>query len=234
MMRQFAHKGLLILALLGAFAGGFLWHRAGLPPAGMGLADGRTALPGRPPHMDARMALFDAYPARNRAVVMLGDSITEGADWGELLARSDVANRGISNDTLSGFGRRIRQITDLHPRLIFVMGGINDVLGGKDADAVFADYVTLLAQLRSSGAVVIVQSTLLTSRDALNTKVAELNRRLAAHAAATGLPYLDVNSVVAENDRLGASFTWDGLHLSAAGYAAWSALVQRTLAEHGL
>jgi len=44
---------------------------------------------------------------------MLGNSITQGVAWNELLQRPMILNRGISGDNLVGFLHRMKYITRL-------------------------------------------------------------------------------------------------------------------------
>ena len=62
----------------------------------------------------ARLTSFwDIYPAQKADVVMLGNSITQGVAWNELLQRPMILNRGISGDYLVGFLHRMKYITRL-------------------------------------------------------------------------------------------------------------------------
>jgi len=54
----------------------------------------------------SRLALF-RQTAGDAHVVMLGDSITEGADWRELFPDVRILNRGISGDTSDGIVRSL-------------------------------------------------------------------------------------------------------------------------------
>ena len=47
------------------------------------------------PIYERQMEMFDLYKTRQADIVMFGNSLTAGADWSELLGRSNVATRGI-------------------------------------------------------------------------------------------------------------------------------------------
>lgn len=49
-----------------------------------------------------RVSLFEMLPVSPGDIVFLGNSITDGCEWNELLGRTDVRNRGISGDTSMG------------------------------------------------------------------------------------------------------------------------------------
>ena len=45
-----------------------------------------------------RRSLFEKLPVTSKDIVFLGNSITDGGEWNELLANPRVKNRGISGD----------------------------------------------------------------------------------------------------------------------------------------
>ena len=103
MFREFIsiRNGLLIAT---AFMIGFVWHRAGLPPAGLGLVDGveprpakfvvqvRDTAPGT--HKDHKIitGIFNESRIPHFKIVMMGDSITAALSWSELLVE-EMGNR---------------------------------------------------------------------------------------------------------------------------------------------
>ena len=48
-----------------------------------------------------KRSLFEQLPIRGNDIVFLGNSITDGGEWNELLANPRVKNRGISGDRSS-------------------------------------------------------------------------------------------------------------------------------------
>ncbi|HKM18502.1 MAG TPA: GDSL-type esterase/lipase family protein, partial [Aliarcobacter sp.] len=60
------------------------------------------------------------------SIVMIGDSITDGAEWYELLQNSEVQNRGIGGDTTNGVLDRLNTINKSIKKA-FIMIGINDI-----------------------------------------------------------------------------------------------------------
>jgi len=79
---------------------------------------------GKPPAHESywleKKSFFDAFHAP-AAVVMVGDSLTDGAEWGELFPGAGIANRGIDGDTTDGVLERMDAILALHPAKAFVM-----------------------------------------------------------------------------------------------------------------
>lgn len=60
---------------------------------------------------EQRATLFEELPVTSRDIIFLGNSITNGCEWGELFQNTYVKNRGISGDICMG-GVIARQIVD--------------------------------------------------------------------------------------------------------------------------
>jgi len=52
----------------------------------------------RPDGYDLRLAQFSMFPHSKKDIIFLGNSITAGVEWQELLGNPHVRNRGISGD----------------------------------------------------------------------------------------------------------------------------------------
>jgi lysophospholipase L1-like esterase len=198
---------------------------------GFASAAPRAQAPAQPLAHDAywreKKSFFDAFHAP-ASVVMVGDSLTDGAEWRELFPGVGIVNRGIDGDTADGVLERIGAIVALRPAKAFVMIGINDFVAGRSVDAVLRSYGRIIAALRESGAEVFVQSTLMcnaakaawTACAAANEKVAQLNARLAAPGA-KGVTFIDLNRKLAGAAGLKSELTFDGVHLNGEGYRLW-------------
>jgi lysophospholipase L1-like esterase len=174
-----------------------------------------------------KKSFFEAFhpPA---AIVMVGDSLTDGAEWGELFPAAGIANRGIDGDTTDGILERMDGILAVNARKAFVMAGINDLMAGRPVDSVLRRYSRIIAALRSHGAEVFVQSTLMCNVEkasrrrcaAVNEKVRQLNRKLAALGPDT-VTFIDLNARLADRTGLKSELTSDGVHLNGDGYRLW-------------
>jgi lysophospholipase L1-like esterase len=128
--------------------------------------------------------LFPVYDKLYKyKIAMLGDSITAGVSWNELLGVNYVANRGIGGDTTDGFIRRMESIYELEPETCFIMGGINDIHAGKTVDEILKNFEIIIENLHEKRVKAIVQSTLYVSRtrpnwETVNTAVDKLNSGL--------------------------------------------------------
>jgi len=81
-----------------------------------------------------RAALFDSLGVDSADIVLLGNSLTNGGEWDELLGMPNAVNRGISGDTTEGIADRLGSITRGKPAKIFLMAGVNDVSHDIPAD----------------------------------------------------------------------------------------------------
>jgi lysophospholipase L1-like esterase len=175
-----------------------------------------------------RTSFFDAVKTTS-SVVMVGDSLTGGAEWRELFPEVGIANRGIDGDTTGGVLDRLSGIVSVHAGKIFIMIGINDFADTeKSVEAVFGNYTKIVAALKPGGAQVFVQSTLLCNERkaawkscaAANAKIKLLNEKLAApgHGEFT---FIDINRKLADEGGLKSELTYDGVHLNGNGYLLW-------------
>lgn len=160
-------------------------------------------------------------------IVFVGDSITEGGLWSELLQRSDVRNRGIGGDTTAGLLSRMDGLVAMRPRQVFLMIGVNDLSRGLPRAEIVRNYERILSafQRELPGTRVVVQSVLPVAprwRWTRNEEVRALNRELEALARDHGYDWVDLGPLVAdEQGDLAAEHTNDGIHLLGPAYLEW-------------
>jgi len=174
-------------------------------------------------------------------IVMLGDSITEGGDWYELLNKVDVANFGIGGDTASYLKYRLFDVYLVNPKKCFLMIGINDFAGNDTIDNVYKNYVSIIEDIREHNIEIIIQSTLYLSETAskyshignnwenINIMVYNLNKSVNNYCNENGLLYLDINEILSKNKMLEEKNTTDGVHLNKTGYEKWKDILIKYL-----
>ncbi|MBS3945412.1 MAG: hypothetical protein KGZ42_07935, partial [Melioribacter sp.] len=79
------------------------------------------------PNYELQTKMFGLYKTSQADIIMLGNSLTAGANWGELLGRSNAVGRGIPGDIIQGYNVRVNDILKLKPKIVFVLGGLNDI-----------------------------------------------------------------------------------------------------------
>jgi lysophospholipase L1-like esterase len=177
--------------------------------------------------------MYDNLPDIKNEIVFLGNSITDGAEWFELLGNKKCINRGISADVTEGILLRLDAITKLRPKKIFIMIGVNDLSRNMTPDEIIVNYSKILTRIRdeSPRTMVYVQSVLpvnpatgmAKNHTNKTPEIMELNGRLATLAAEYGYTYIDLFSLMADtNNHLPRSFSVDGLHLSYKAYKVWA------------
>ncbi len=183
-------------------------------------------------HYNQRLAFFKQIPPQKKEIVFLGNSITEGGEWQELIPGKHVLNRGISGDVTFGVLARLDEIVVSKPSKIFIMIGINDLKRGISPALILHNYSRILSYIKqkSPGTRVFLQSILPVNKYMLGDsykkitteKINELNSGLQQLAKERKLKYLDVQQVF--NDGSGLmkkEFTLDGIHLRSAAYILW-------------
>jgi len=179
-----------------------------------------------------------------KRVVFMGNSITE--NW----VRMDSAffrgrpyiGRGISGQTTPQMLVRFRQdVIDLHPAVVVILAGTNDIAGntGPTTLSAIMGNIASMAELARQHRIAVVLSSVLPVFDypwkpglQPAEKIVELNQRIAAYAKANGMIYLDYFSSMADARKgLRAELGDDGVHPNLAGYRIMGPLAEKAIAE---
>ena len=206
--------------------------------AGRGLAEEAQAKPHRHPYHLFRLQVFELSTLQTAAIVMLGDSITEAGPWEELTGCRSLVNRGIGGDTTAGVLARLDGVTRLKPRAVFLMIGVNDVTLDVAPGQTVANYRAILDRLAAADVHTIATFVLPAARSygkpRINAKITQLDEAIAA--ALPGRPQvtpLDLRPLMRTGDGfLREDLTYDGLHLTAKGYAIWRDAIAPQIAEY--
>lgn len=199
------------------------------------------------PLYNRSLEMYDAYRTKHADVIMLGNSLTNGGNWNELLGRSNVIEMGIPSDILSGFLARVNYVLKFTPKIVFIMGGLNDIYNWTPVEEIFSLYVKLVNEIRSKNIIVVIQSTTYSARNYgkdyggtpetngnRNREVDKLNKLLSEYAKKNNLEYLDVNSLLSRSGFLKDEVTWDGVHFKANAYKIWADEVDKVLKKYKL
>lgn len=177
-----------------------------------------------------------APPERGQIVFVGSSSIRFWTTLEQDMAPLPVVRRGFGGAHLAHVVHEApRIVIPYAPRAVVVYAGDNDIGAGKNAETVVADFEALVALLRASlpetdvWFLSIKPSRL---RASLWPEMAKANARIRSLAEADPrLRYLDVGAVLLGSDGEPSAdfFRFDGLHLNAAGYAAWTTVVRPAL-----
>lgn len=194
----------------------------------------------RPPTYAQRLSLFRSYKHSAKDVVFLGNSITAGVDWNELLQLPRARNRGISGDITNGVLQRLDEVIEGHPAKIFILIGINDI-GRNIPDSLILRNQERMIQriLEGSPRTKIYFQTLLPVNNTFTQHPTHYNKDQHIRAVNEGIEQLAAKyhiTLVALHDhfldaagRLNADYTMDGLHLNSKGYAVWKEVLKTYL-----
>ena len=206
------------------------------------------------PNYRMEMDMQRAYKTKKADVVMLGNSLTHGANWNELLGRDKVVERGIPGDILEGYVNRLSTVYSLSPKICFVLGGANDVYSWIPVETILKNYLIVVNTLKARGIKVVIQSTTYAAdywgtdwlkqhnpgvnvRDynaGRNREIEKLNQSLKEFARKNNIEYIDINSKLSSGSFLKKDVTVDGIHLNAKGYKIWASEVNKVLLKNGL
>lgn len=220
--------GLLGLAVLAVAA-------AALYLVYMGRAGGDPAF--FEPEIEAFLEADRENPPEPGRIVFVGSSSIRF--WSSLeddMAPLPVLRRGFGGAHLSHvIYNAPRIVVPYAPRAVVVYAGDNDIGTGKSVDTVVADFESLVRLLRTSlpeTDVYFLSIKPSRLRWALWPEISRANERIRALAEADPrLHFIDVGRVLLGPDGKPRKdfFRFDGLHLSAAGYAAWTSVVAPVL-----
>lgn len=157
-------------------------------------------------------------------VLFLGDSITAGGAWDERLPEEHTVNQGIGGDTTDGVLERLDAVVAQSPDVIVLLIGTNDFGNHrKSAEHVVRNVETILVTLRRElPGVRLLLVSILPRQAEYTPRIEEANRHLRQFVATCHAQYLDVWPALADGDHLAEQYTEDGLHLTDAGYRAYT------------
>jgi len=185
---------------------------------------------------------------KENRVVFLGDSITDYWKLADYFSGKPyvVLNRGIDGQTTPQMLVRFRQdVIELHPTVLVVLAGTNDVAGvtgparNEDIEANYAS----MAELARLHHIRVVFASLIPvnnyTDDAKESfalrpreRILALNSWLKDYCAKNRLVYLDYfSAMVDDKGMLKRNLSDEGLHPNAAGYKVMAPLAEKAIAQ---
>jgi len=169
----------------------------------------------------------------NPTIVMYGNSITAQGKWVELLGRTDVMNNALPGQVTYHFLQLIRShVIDLHPKVCFIKGGINDISWGVRRDIIQNNFKTMLEMLIRNGITPVVTLTVYERNDPSSKKeVDALNAFLVSFCTQNNITYIDLNRYISDSTGLRTEYSVDKKHLNTKAYEIWAREISRVLKE---
>jgi lysophospholipase L1-like esterase len=177
-------------------------------------------------------------------VVFMGNSITEGwaTHFDSLFPGKPYVGRGISGQTTPQMLVRFRQdVVALHPKVVVILGGTNDIAGntGPSTLEMIEDNLASMTDIAKSNSIQVVLVSVLPAFDypwkqgiEPAPKIVALNAWIKQYAAKVGATYLDLHTPMAdERQGMKPELSGDGVHPNAVGFALMSRLTEPAIAR---
>ena len=199
---------------------------------------------------DAALATTGTNETRTNEtrVVFLGDSITDYWKLADYFSGKPyvVINRGVDGQSTPEMLVRFRQdVIDLHPNVLVVLAGTNDIAGVTGPtrnEDIEANYATM-AELASAHHIRVIFASLLPvynytaeSKESFalrpRERILALNAWLKDYCDKNDLVYLDYYSALIDSQgMLQRQLSDDGLHPNAAGYKIMAPMADKAIAN---
>ena len=183
----------------------------------------------RPNNWDLRLDIFKSFPNSSQDIIFLGNSITAGTDWNELLQLKNVRNRGISGDITYGVLQRLDEVIEGAPAKVFILIGINDISRNIPDSLIIDNYKKMINRIQAGSpktkiylhTLMPVNNTFTQFKNHYNKDehIAAVNTALKRMALEYKVNLIDLHTHFKDSEgKLIKEYTPDGLHLNAAGY----------------
>lgn len=196
-------------------------------------------------YRDADKAVTAPAAGENR-VVFLGDSITDYWKLDNYFPRKPYINRGVDGQSTPEMLVRFRQdVIDLHPAVLVVLAGTNDIAGvtGRTRNEDLEANYSSMAELARAHHIRLVFASLLPvnnytteAKESFALRPRErlqaINDWLRDYCRKNGLVYLDyAAALVDDKGMLRRELSDDGLHPNDAGYKIMALLAEKAIAK---
>jgi lysophospholipase L1-like esterase len=174
-------------------------------------------------------------PITSSDIVFLGDSLTEAFDLEHYFRMKNIRNRGLSGDTTYQVRYRLEEIVKAKPKKLFLMIGINDFFQGTDQITILRHIASIIEEFQQHTAVtelnvqsiLPVNESLLLSDENINLFIFSVNDGLRLICREFQIHFVDLYAdFLNDEGEMDGIYTYDGVHLSQAGYDLWARLVE--------
>ena len=179
-------------------------------------------------------------------VVFFGDSITDIWHLDQYFLGKPYVNRGIGGQTTPQMLVRFREdVIDLHPKVVVILAGTNDIAGntGPIPNEVIAANLASMAELAKAHDIRVVFSSVLPVHNYTEkakdfyaqrpmSRILQLNEWLKKYCVENHIIYLDYfSALVDDKGLLKKDLADDGLHPNAAGFKIMAPLAEAAIAK---
>ncbi|MGN6618838.1 MAG: GDSL-type esterase/lipase family protein [Ilyomonas sp.] len=190
----------------------------------------------RPDSYLLKAGQYKDYPDKATDIIFLGNSITYGTNWNELLQLPEARNRGISGDITFGVLERLDEVIEGQPAKVFILIGINDISRNIPDSIILSNDKKIVERIKAgSPQTKIYFQTLMPVNGTFNKfknhynkdeHILAVNEGLKKLAQEENITLIDLYPHFLDNEnRLKKEYTFDGLHPNAAGYEVWKQIL---------
>ena len=179
-------------------------------------------------------------------VIFFGDQITEFWNRGhdQFFPERRWLNRGIAGQTTDQMLIRFRQdVISLRPKVVVILGGLNDIAGvhgAPSSEEMILDNLISMTELAKVGGIRVVLASVTpicncytknAARERWQERIKEVNELIDKYCSESGAIFLDYFKAMAEDGNLKQELTKDGIVPNEAGYAVMARLAEKAIAE---
>ena len=191
----------------------------------------------RPGNFQLKTDQFRSFKNSSKDVIFLGNSITAGVDWNELLSLPQARNRGISGDVTFGILERLDEVIEGLPAKVFILIGINDVSRNIPDSLILSNYNQIVTRIKTGSprtkiyiqTLLPVNNTVLPLKNHYNKDehIKAVNEGLKSLALKEHVTCIDLHPHFMDAEgKLNKDYTIDGLHLNIKGYQVWAGILK--------
>ncbi|MCP4412548.1 MAG: hypothetical protein GY808_08280 [Gammaproteobacteria bacterium] len=174
---------------------------------------------------------FKIIGATEANILMIGDSLIDNAEWGELIIDKTVVNRGIQGLTSTSLLTLMPLIQLVDSPVVVVMIGINDIRRGATVEEININHQKLVSYLLNHYDYVLINSLVIRTENMEHSeKVLVVNHNLLMLTKQySEVKYIDLHKHLTVNAQLSEKYSIDGVHLNGLGYQFWYQLLLKAL-----
>lgn len=175
-----------------------------------------------------RLSQLRSVPIDNNSIVFAGDSQTQYCDFAGYLKKANIVNMGVAGESTGGLKKRVTQIADSAPAIIFIQSGINDIKESFQIKVSIDNIREVIKVIRcqSPETKIFIQS-IFPSVPKLNNNIVAYNKELSQLCDINLIPFIDLYPSFIYNGALMPQYDCgDGLHLTSAGYEKWTEILK--------
>lgn len=180
---------------------------------------------------DHRFDTFRVMPITEQSIVFVGNSISDMHPWIEAWGGDPrIVDRGVSGANSAEILANARSYCAGHPAKIFMMIGVNDKPNKGNYAKIVANIEKTIQIFRAESPTteLYVESILPTAWNNGNANIAPCNALIRKMVARyPGVTYIDLYSKLVGKSNVDGKYSYDRLHITAAGYQIWMAEIEK-------